>query len=154
MTSNSSQFDASQFSPAIPQPLVLDLQDRINHLKELLTQSAWQKANITKLIELYESGELKPPGIRDSIWLCDGEVINYEPSIEEMSRCAIWHESAYSQMAQSASYGYLAETNMHELFAQFRLDPQLGGNPKNILPVRIANDSGSDMQTTFASDLS
>lgn len=94
MASNSSQFDASQFSPAIPQPLVLDPQDRINNLKELLTQSVWQrqKANITKLAELYESGELKPPGIGDSIWLRDGEVINYEPSIEEMSRCAIWLE--------------------------------------------------------------
>jgi len=56
-------------------------------------------------------------------------------------------------MAQSASYGYLAGTSMHELFAQFRLDPQLGGNPNNVVRVRIANDSGSDIQTIFTSDL-
>lgn len=94
MASNPFQFDPSQFSPAVPLPLVLDPQDRINNLKELLTQDMWQrqKANITKLIELYESSELKPLAIGDEIWLRDGEVIDYEPSIEEISKCAIWLE--------------------------------------------------------------
>lgn len=94
MASNPSQFDPSQFSPTMPLPLDLDPQERIDNLKELLTQDMWQrqKANITKLIELYESGELKPPVPGDSIWLRDGEIIDYEPSIKEMGKCAIWLE--------------------------------------------------------------
>lgn len=100
MASNPSQFDPSQFSPAIPLPLVLDPQVNIDHLTELLTQDMWQrqKANITKLIELYESGELKPPAIGESIWLRDGKIIDYKPSIEEMSKHAIWHEVRLSSI--------------------------------------------------------
>lgn len=89
MASKSSKIDPSMFAPAIPIPLVIGPQIRIDHLKELLTQKQWQhqRLNIIKLIKLYESGERKPPtSDTQSSWLLDGEVINYEPTIKEMAR--------------------------------------------------------------------
>jgi hypothetical protein len=63
------------FSPAIPIPFVNDPQTRIERLKDLLSEDRWQfqKANILKLIQLYESGEMKPPSFDTAIWLCDGK---------------------------------------------------------------------------------
>ena len=94
MASDPPPIDPSQFSPAMPQPFVVDPQERINHLNELLTQDMWQrqKANITNLIQLYESGEMKPPAMGEEMWLREGEVIDYEPSVEEMAKHAIWLE--------------------------------------------------------------
>ncbi|KAK9431774.1 hypothetical protein V1505DRAFT_367059 [Lipomyces doorenjongii] len=150
-------------------PYVVDPKTRIDQLKENLAEEEWQhqQKNILKLIEMYETGELRglTGGIRT--WLKDGEVLDHEPSIEEVTPgTAIWLETLHhqfvqlsrsqelaSQMAQSTSNGFLAGTPMHEIFANFRLVPEWGGDPNLSIPVVIANDTGSDIQTTFDTDL-
>jgi len=42
---------------------------------------------------------------------------------------------------------------MHQILARFRLVPALGGNPNLIYNVTIANDTGSNIQTIFTTDL-
>jgi len=42
---------------------------------------------------------------------------------------------------------------MHGIFARFRLMAMFGGDPNVTLPVVIANDTGSNVQTVFTSDL-
>lgn len=89
---------APHFSPACPIPPDLDAQTRVKQLKDALKEDCWQfqKANILKLIELYESGELKPPSFRDTIWLCDGKVLDKEPGLGDTPKNAIlWAEVSY-----------------------------------------------------------
>ncbi|KAJ9269208.1 hypothetical protein DTO212C5_4703 [Paecilomyces variotii] len=94
------------FSPACPIPLVIDPQTRIKELKDALTEDCWQyqKANILKLIELYESGELKPPSYDTTIWLCDGKVLDKEPGLDDVPRGSVlWAEGLGMQISQSHS---------------------------------------------------
>ncbi|KAB8208235.1 hypothetical protein BDV34DRAFT_190636 [Aspergillus parasiticus] len=56
-------------------------------------------------------------------------------------------------MAQYGSFGFLAGTSMHEVLANFRLITAHGIIPNNFITRRIANDTGSDIQTIFVSDL-
>jgi hypothetical protein len=83
-----------------PAPLVIDPKARIDQLKEFLSDTEWQyqKTNILKLIEMYETGELK--GLTGGIetWLKDGEVLDHAPGIEEVAEStAIWNE-VYSKL--------------------------------------------------------
>jgi hypothetical protein len=87
---------APHFSPVCPIPLVIDAQTRVKQLKDALTEDRWQpqkKANILKLIELYESGELKPPSYDTTIWLCDGKVLDKEPGLDDVPKGSrLWAE--------------------------------------------------------------
>jgi hypothetical protein len=74
-------------------------------------------------------------------------------------------------MAQSASYSFHAGTTMHQvcrdmfcdiksstidilkIFARFRLAPEYGGDANLFTFVTIVNDTGSNIQTIFTSDL-
>jgi hypothetical protein len=40
-----------------------------------------------------------------------------------------------------------------QIYAFFRLIPEYGGDPSVYIPVAVANDTGSDIQTVFQSDL-
>lgn len=53
----------------------------------------YQKKNILKLIEMYETGELTGLTMDTQTWLKDGEVLDHEPAIEEVQEgTAIWLE--------------------------------------------------------------
>lgn len=78
-----------------PIPTPVDPQTRVKELKDILAEEFWQfqKPNILKLIDLYESGQLVPPFVGERIWLCNGDVLAKEPEIEDISGYkVIWAE--------------------------------------------------------------
>lgn len=86
MTSEPLNFDR-------PAPYVLDPKIRIEQLKEFLSDEKWQfqKKNILKLINMYETGELGGPTPGVETWLKDGQVLDHEPGIEEITKdSVIW----------------------------------------------------------------
>jgi len=56
-------------------------------------------------------------------------------------------------MGHSVSYGLLAGNPLHVILARFRLVAAYGGNPNITTNVSIVNDTGSDAQTIFSTDL-
>ncbi|RHZ68958.1 hypothetical protein CDV55_104354 [Aspergillus turcosus] len=157
-----------EFGPAIPIPLVIQPHERVEQLKQLLEQpdQQRQKINILALIQMYESGELGPLTTEQTIYICDGKVMEKPPSGQRLvpPGSVVWleeigmqmmqsHVQVASQMAQSGSSGFLAGTLMHEIFARFRLVNVYGGHANLTISRRIANDTGSSVQTIFVSDL-
>jgi hypothetical protein len=69
------------FLPAVVGEYVLDVDKRLAELRDLLTQERWefQRTNITKAIEMYESGAWPLPGCRQ-VWLKNGEVVDELPT--------------------------------------------------------------------------
>lgn len=88
-----------------PDPVVIDPTTRIAQLKEYLVDKEWQnqgnqnqKTNILKLIKMYETGELE--GLTGGIqtWLKNGEVLDHEPDLNEITTdTALWLE-VYSKL--------------------------------------------------------
>ncbi|KAK9428574.1 hypothetical protein V1505DRAFT_204578 [Lipomyces doorenjongii] len=139
---------------------------RVRHLRSLLldTSQEYQRKNILFLIHLYETGQLKELRPGKITWIFDGKIVDGLPK-EIPPGSAVWAERIHhqfmqttqppqhSQMSQSASYGQTVVWNMHEIFAKFRLPAAYGGQPNIILDVSIMNDTGSDVQTIFTTDL-
>lgn len=75
----------SNLSPPAPPPPAPNPKDRIKALEGLLSEDylQCQRVNILRLIELYKSGELKPPAGYDRIYLCDGKVLDAMPTKPE-----------------------------------------------------------------------
>ncbi|KAI1977383.1 60S ribosomal protein L43, partial [Ophidiomyces ophidiicola] len=69
-------------------PYAPDPQRRINRLRQLLSDDHWQfqKANLTRLIQLYENGELAGSAKGVTTWLYNGEVVKSQPTIDDMKR--------------------------------------------------------------------
>ncbi|RFU31323.1 hypothetical protein B7463_g5001, partial [Scytalidium lignicola] len=93
------------FSPAYTIPLVIPAEQRIKELKEMLSKEdlQYEKANISKLIELYESGELKSLTMETDIWLCNGEVLEKEPEPGEHDG-PLWNEADNQSQTPRTSY--------------------------------------------------
>ncbi|KAK9357602.1 hypothetical protein V1504DRAFT_471938 [Lipomyces starkeyi] len=125
-----------------------------------------QHKNILFLIHLYETGQLRELRPGKVTWIFDGKIVDDMPK-EIPQGSAVWAEriglqlmqstqtpqSLTVQMPQSASYWLQGVWNMHEIFAKFRLPAVCRGHPNIILDVSIANDTGSDIQTIFATYL-
>ncbi|RFU26026.1 hypothetical protein B7463_g10311, partial [Scytalidium lignicola] len=83
-------------SPLVLYPPVISAEERIKQLKEVseLEEGQRQKPNIEKLIEMYESGELKALNIGTRMYLCNGKVVDKlpEPGTQEGP---IWEEVSY-----------------------------------------------------------
>ena len=97
------------FSPAIPNPLVVDPKDRIEDLKSLLSEERWkyQKANITKLIHMYETRELGPLEPGTETWLCDWKVLDREPAPYEVPQGSVlWCEVCIFSFVLSYHFAY------------------------------------------------
>ncbi|KAK9348655.1 hypothetical protein V1522DRAFT_389362 [Lipomyces starkeyi] len=68
---------------------------------------------------------------------------------------AVWAERIGLQLSAYADNSDTAVSNCSNatIFAKFRVPAVYGGQPNIILDVCIANDTGSDIQTIFATDL-
>ncbi|KAH8808177.1 hypothetical protein F5884DRAFT_791352 [Xylogone sp. PMI_703] len=96
-----SQINASKmpgrpvFSPAMPIAFVNDPEKRIRELRSYLQREDQQnqKANILKLIEVYESGERKPLTYGEEIWVLNGEIFDKRP--KQAPGEMIWLEVSY-----------------------------------------------------------
>ena len=83
-----------KFSPAIPIPLVFDVQGRIEDLRGYLDPKhpfyqPKQKVNIEAVIKLYE--EKKIDGIQEA-WVMEGKVVTEEEANNRASRVWVWRE--------------------------------------------------------------
>ncbi|KAJ5709836.1 hypothetical protein N7493_009428 [Penicillium malachiteum] len=145
-------------SPACPIPYVVQPAERIEWLKERLKdpKNERQTTNLLALIKMYETGELGPLSHGHTIFVCEGKIVD-SPTSEnfrfgESGKSAVWAELAPSQLARSGSFGFLGGS-MHEMYANLRLITFYGGIPGLFISGRIANDTGSSIQTIFFSDL-
>lgn len=83
------------FAAAISIPFVIQPQERIQHLRSLLAEDKWQfqRQNILKLIEMYEAGEIPVLTMETAIWVRNGEVIDHEPGLNDISEgFIVWKE--------------------------------------------------------------
>ena len=82
-----------EFSPAIPIPLVFDVEEHIKQLRNCLDpkhpfyQPKEQHVNVKAVIKLYE--EKKIDGFQE-VWLIDGKVVSEEEA--EKRTGFAWHE--------------------------------------------------------------
>ncbi|KAK9319578.1 hypothetical protein V1517DRAFT_348948 [Lipomyces orientalis] len=148
--------------PAWSEPFCITPESRVRYLRTLLLDKSqeYQHKNILFLIYLYETGQLRELRPGTVTWIFDGTIVDDMPK-EIPKGSAVWAESIglqlmqttqtpqplAVQMPQSASYG------LQGIFAKFRLPAVYGGQANIILDVSIANDTGSDRQTIFATDL-
>ncbi|KAI9771845.1 MAG: hypothetical protein M1840_001615 [Geoglossum simile] len=157
------------FHPATIGSVPFDSASRICDLQQLLSDKKYesQKENILLAIRMYETGEL-PSQTKARVWFVNGKVADF-PAEFTQGMAVWWEGRAYqlmqaaqtpqvalvSQMAHSASYplGPGAQSYMHGIFARFRLMAVYGGDPNVTIPVIIANDTGSNAQTIFTTDL-
>ncbi|KAK9318986.1 hypothetical protein V1517DRAFT_79840 [Lipomyces orientalis] len=152
--------------PAWSEPLCITPEERVRYLRSLLLDKSeeYQRKNILFLIHLYETGQLKELRPGKITWIFDGKIVDGMPK-EVPPGSAVWAERIGLQlmqttqtpqpiqMPQSASYGLHGVWDMHEIFAKFRLPAIYGGQPNVVLDVSIANDTGSNTQTIFTTDL-
>ncbi|KFY15433.1 hypothetical protein V492_01986 [Pseudogymnoascus sp. VKM F-4246] len=143
-----------EFSPAIPIPLVFDVEGRIKELQGYLDpsnpdyQPEWQHENIRAVIKLYEEGKID--GIQRTT-IINGKIASYEDAFT--SKTGSWIEGVIYQRAQKFAYGHgLFGPNGHELKMFVRLIPGLGGDG-TALGISVLNDTGSDALSIFNSDV-
>ncbi|PGH20799.1 hypothetical protein AJ80_03426 [Polytolypa hystricis UAMH7299] len=76
-----------KFSSACPRSLVIDPKTRIEHLKTLLLEQYWQfqSVSIEKLIHMYETGELGPLTPGKTIYIRNGELLDREFRLDDIS---------------------------------------------------------------------
>ncbi|PLN83983.1 hypothetical protein BDW42DRAFT_191967 [Aspergillus taichungensis] len=145
------------FLPACPKPMVIEPHERIEQLRGCLDDPKYarQKTNILALIKMYETGQLGALTMGYTVYICDGKVWEGKLSSENLPPrgSIVWAEPAASQMARSGSFGFLAGNSMHEIFARVRLIADFGGSSHLYVSVRIANDTGSNVQSIFDTDL-
>ncbi|KAJ8099028.1 hypothetical protein POJ06DRAFT_302012 [Lipomyces tetrasporus] len=137
--------------PAWSEPFCITPEERVRHLRSLLLDESqeYQRKNILFLIHLYETGQLKELRPGKITWIFDGKIVDGLPK-EIPPGSAVWAESIHHQfmqttqtpqhiqMSHSASYGHTVVWNMHE---------------PDIILDSIMNDTGSDVQTIFTTDL-
>ncbi|KAK9326561.1 hypothetical protein V1520DRAFT_329899 [Lipomyces starkeyi] len=152
--------------PAWSEPVCITPEERVRYLRSLLLDKSeeYQRKNILFLIHLYETGQLKELRPGKITWIFDGKIVDGMPN-QVPPGSAVWAESIGHQLMQttqtpqSASYGLHGVWDMHENvqwsagFAKFRLPAIYGGRPNVVLDVSIANDTGSNKQTIFTTDL-
>ncbi|KAI9759186.1 MAG: hypothetical protein M1840_003506 [Geoglossum simile] len=133
------------FSPAVIGSVPFDSAARIRELQQLLLDEKYedQKENILLAIHMYETGEL-PSKTGSWTWFVDGKVRD-DPFLTITKGMAVWTEGRAYQLMQTAQTS--------QIFARFRLMAAYGGDPNVTFPVVIANDTGSNIQTVFTSDL-
>ncbi|KAJ5907475.1 hypothetical protein N7495_000157 [Penicillium taxi] len=155
-----------KFSPEnfLPAPrawksLVVPPEERIKELKALLGNPMFskQEINILALIELYETGKMKPLTRTNKTWLCNGKIVDRSYVMDlnnpPPEGSVIWPESGQARPVQAYSTGFMAGSDMHEIFARIRLSPGQCGDPNHFIECRISNDTGSNGQGLFRSDL-
>ena len=87
-----------EFSPAIPIPLVFDVQGRIQQLcgyldpKHPMYQPEQQHVNIKAIIKLYEDKKLD--GIQE-VWLVEGKVVTEEEADNRPGSVWVWCEVCF-----------------------------------------------------------
>ncbi|KAK9334887.1 hypothetical protein V1521DRAFT_133287 [Lipomyces starkeyi] len=130
--------------PAWSEPFCITPEERVRHLRSLLLDESqeYQRKNILFLIHLYETGQLKELRPGKITWIFDGKIVDGLPK-EIPPGSAVWAESIHHQFMQTTP----------QMFAKFRLPATYGGQPDIILDVSIMNDTGSDVQTIFTTDL-
>ncbi|KAI9774438.1 MAG: hypothetical protein M1839_001721 [Geoglossum umbratile] len=158
------------FLPATIGSVPFDSAARIRDLKELLLDKKYesQKENILLAIHMYETGEL-PSQTKSRVWFVNGKVADFPAEITK--GMAVWEESisAYAGSADaiavmgscrltviigfSVPNGSFSIIPARAIFARFRLMAAYGGDPSVTIPVIIANDTGSNIQTIFMTDL-
>ncbi|KAK9325222.1 hypothetical protein V1517DRAFT_336105 [Lipomyces orientalis] len=126
--------------PAWSEPFVITPEARVRFLRSLLLDKSqdYQRKNILCLIQLYETGQLKELRPGKITWIFEGKAVDSKPK-EIPQGSALWAEPLTMQMTQSASYSLQSVWNMHD--------------PNIILDVSIMNDTGSNIQTIFTTDL-
>ncbi|KAH0558884.1 hypothetical protein GP486_004484 [Trichoglossum hirsutum] len=132
------------FSPATIGSVPFDSAARIRELQQALLDKKFesQRENILLAIHMYETGEL-PSQTRSRTWFVNGKVADFPRQFTK--GMAVWGEGSFYQLMQTAQTS--------QIFARFRLMAEYGGDPNITLPVIIANDTGSNVQTVFTSDL-
>ncbi|KAI9767992.1 MAG: hypothetical protein M1840_005304 [Geoglossum simile] len=143
-----------EFSPAIPIPLVFDVQKRILQLRSYLDpndpqyQPEPQHVNIKAAIELYEQGKIDG---HQRIYIRNGQVITREESFKGPNWA--WGEGLHYQYAQKFAYGRgpFGPYN-HELRMLLRLTADFGGDG-TIYGIIAMNDTGSTILTLFDVDM-
>jgi hypothetical protein len=88
------------FSPVCSEPFIISAEFRIRKLRELLSDKSqeYQKKNILALIDLYETGQLKPTS--EITWIFDGKVVDSEPN-KIPKGSAVWAEEISFQLMQT-----------------------------------------------------
>ncbi|KAI9827334.1 MAG: hypothetical protein M1819_006976 [Sarea resinae] len=141
------------YSPAFhrPDPLPQMIDFRVRELRRLISEEQFshQKPNIELALKRYENGDLPKA---KTVWFVNGQVVDYVPEPPPASS-AVWSERTASQMGQSASYGHIGTDTTHSILAVFQLPIRLGGVPNLNTNVVIVNDTGSDTQAIFNTDL-
>ncbi|KAK9259783.1 hypothetical protein V1519DRAFT_432105 [Lipomyces tetrasporus] len=117
--------------PAWSEPFCITPEERVRHLRSLLLDESqeYQRKNILFLIHLYETGQLKELRPGKITWIFDGKIVDGLPK-EIPPGSAVWAES------------------IHHQFMQTTQTPQ-----PDIILDSIMNDTGSDVQTIFTTDL-
>ncbi|KAJ5781485.1 uncharacterized protein N7518_009968 [Penicillium psychrosexuale] len=155
------KFDLSKALPAIPRPYEVSGEERIKKLEGYLKDERIksQRSNIQFVINMYKTGKLKsllgPPNGR-SIYVCDGQVYHSLPDLEEIMDRPVWFEKERQQMKLWSSYVQIEPGAMHKFYARLRLSPSIADRDSKNLPyiiVQLSNDTGSNIQTIFTSDL-
>jgi hypothetical protein len=92
-----------KFSPAVVGEYILDVEERLALLRDLLSQERWafQRTNINKAIEMYESGAWPLPRCQE-VWLNNGEVIDGLPQKINKGDC-FWSEGLAYQLGQGVT---------------------------------------------------
>ncbi|KAK9370500.1 hypothetical protein V1509DRAFT_637480 [Lipomyces kononenkoae] len=162
--------------PACSEPFLITPGTRVRYLRSLLSDESqeYPRKNILFLIHLYETGQLKELRPGKITWIFDGKIVDGMPKGVPPGS-AVWAESVghqlmqtttqtpqsfVLQMAQSASYwlhglwgGSFYFLILRQISARFRLPAVYGGQPNTTLDVSIMNDTGSNRQTIFTTDL-
>ena len=86
------------FRPAVEPEYIVDIKKHIAELRDMLAQERWasQKTDITKAIEMYESGALPLPKCR-LVWFKNGEVFDRQPDIVNPGQ-HLWTEGIVYQL--------------------------------------------------------
>ncbi|KAI9769494.1 MAG: hypothetical protein M1840_003971 [Geoglossum simile] len=142
------------FLPAIPVPLVFDVQERIEQLHSYLDpsnplyQPEPQHINIKAAITLYEDGKID--GIQH-VYITGGKVVTREVANNTMTW--VWAEGVHYQLAQKHAYGHGPfGPNYHEIRMLLRLIPELGGDG-TVCGIIAMNDTGSDLLNIFDAEM-
>ncbi|KAI9768354.1 MAG: hypothetical protein M1840_004962 [Geoglossum simile] len=143
-----------EFSPAIPLPIVFDVQKRIQELRSYLDptslqyQPEQQHTNIKAAIKLYEDGKID--GIQQ-VHIMEGKVVTREEVFKGSAWA--WCEGMFYQYAQKFAYGHGPfGPPYHELRMLLRLTPQRGGDG-TVHGIIAMNDTGSGLLSLFDTDM-
>jgi hypothetical protein len=131
-----------EFSPAIPIPISVDVQKRIQELHGYLDpnnphyQPEQQHTNIKAAIKLYEDGKIN--GV-EQVYIKDGKVVPKKEIFKGGSWS--WNEGIWHQFSQKHAYGHGAfGANCHEVNVGLFL----------MLTIELLADSHATQANTFA----